>query len=238
MKEIKELQKKEEEKLQLHQNTVLLLLNRVEAIKARLAELEKGNKENEGEIVLSAAMEDKDAKPEEKSPVKEAKEQAPAKAEEAPKEAPKGSPKPAEAADEFVLEGQLEKKGQSRRNWNVRWFILTQGQLSYYKKKEVSGTTGLTISGSQVDERDREPPRSSHSLSRRKERGGDASCVRGQKWRARFHHEGQIVRPKGGVDPRPPQMYRQGIQMNAPFVQPPFQNSSSSLWSHYCAFPS
>jgi hypothetical protein len=35
-----------------------------------------------------------------------------------------------------IREGWLEKKGQNRRNWNKRWFILRKGLLSYYKTQD------------------------------------------------------------------------------------------------------
>jgi len=43
-------------------------------------------------------------------------------------------------------EGWLMKKGQKRRNWTKRWFVLKPGNLSYYtdqKKKTLKGTMPL-----------------------------------------------------------------------------------------------
>ena len=42
-----------------------------------------------------------------------------------------------EGDDEVIMEGALNKQGgYSRRNWNIRWFVLTLRGLTYYKSAE------------------------------------------------------------------------------------------------------
>lgn len=42
-------------------------------------------------------------------------------------------PLPSTHHPQIIKQGELEKKGQKRRNWKVRWFVLTQQELYYFK---------------------------------------------------------------------------------------------------------
>ncbi len=50
---------------------------------------------------------------------------------------------PSPATDDIVCEGFLTKKGHKRRNWKKRFFILRDGEISYYAKKGASEPKGV-----------------------------------------------------------------------------------------------
>lgn len=59
-----------------------------------------------------------------------------------------------------MLVGFLTKKGHKRRNWKKRWFVLRDGEISYYAKKgaaDPKGTISLVGSGVSVITMDSSP---------------------------------------------------------------------------------
>jgi len=51
----------------------------------------------------------------------------------------------------IIKEGWLEKKGQTRRNWNKRWFVLRGSTLSYYAAQDYKVLKGrVNLVGSRV----------------------------------------------------------------------------------------
>ena len=41
--------------------------------------------------------------------------------------------------EKAIKSGYLKKKGEQRRNWKKRWFVLRPEKLSYYKNDKVQG---------------------------------------------------------------------------------------------------